>query len=166
MLLCTDPETIVLLSLVAMLLFTYLLVRSRLPGRPVAFVDVKPDSDWRLGFMAGPGRKYRLFVRFDVAFQGGEDEYGLVVDYSCTAGGSVVTRERAGTGSIVPPERDRFIGSLQMSSFTSTPGGCRHRATIALTAVGPFEESTEVIAGGTVVMAQGAVLSNCRAFFA
>jgi hypothetical protein len=166
MLLCTEPELYVLLSLVVMLVVAYLLVGRRLPGKPVASVEVKPDSEWRLGFQAGPGRKYRLFVRFDAAFEGGEDEYGLVVDYSCTAGGSVVSRERAGTGNIVPPERDRFIGSQQMSSFTSTPGSCRHRATISLAAVGPFEEGTEVIAGGTVVMSQGAVLTYCRVFFA
>ena len=166
MLLCTDPELIVLISLVEMLLFSLLIVRWRLPGKPVASVEVRPDSEWRLGFQAGPGKRYRLLVRFDVAFQGGEDEYGLVVDYSCTSGGTVVSRERAGTGNTVPPERDRFIGSQQMSSFASTPDGCRHRATITLTAVGPFEESTEVIAGGTVIMSQGAVLSNCRVCFA
>jgi len=166
MLLCTDPELAVLLTLAVMLLLSYLLVVRRLPGRAVASVGVKADSEWRLGFPARPGRKYRLFVRFDLAFRGGEDEYGLVVDYQCTAGGSAVSRERAGVGSIVPPERDRFIGSQQMSSFTSTPGSCRHRATVALTSVGPFEEVTEVIAGGTVLLSRGAVLSNCTAYFA
>lgn len=76
MLLCTDPEFIVLLSLVAMLLVSYLLVRWRLPGKPMAFVEVKPDSEWRLGFAAPPGRKYKLLVRFDVAFQGGRTSTG------------------------------------------------------------------------------------------
>lgn len=166
MLLCTDPELVVLISLVVMLLAALLIVRWRLPGKPVASVEVRPGSEWRLGLQAGSGRRYRLLVRFDVAFQGGEDEYGLVVDYSCTAGGSMISRERAGTGNVVPPERDRFIGSQQMSSFSSTPGGCRHRATIVLTSVGPFEEGTEVITGGIIVLSQGAVLSNCRVFFA
>ena len=124
MLLCTDPELVVLISLVVMLLAALLIVRWRLPGKPVASVEVRPGSEWRLGLQAGSGRRYRLLVRFDVAFQGGEDEYGLVVDYSCTAGGSMISRERAGTGNVVPPERDRFIGSQQMSSFSSTPGGC------------------------------------------
>ncbi len=166
MLLCTDPELMVLLSVAVMLLLSYLFAVRRSPGKPAASVEVKPDSEWRLGFLAVPRKKYRLFVRFDVSFQGGEDEYGLVVDYSCIAGGSMVFRERAGTGNIVPPERDRFIGSQQMSSFTSTPGSCRHRATITLTRVGPFEENTEVTAGGTVVISTGAVLSNCQVFFA
>lgn len=166
MMFCTDPELMVLITLAVMLLVTLLLVRWRLSGKPLASVDVKPDSEWRLGFQAEPGKRYRLLVRFDVAFQGGEDEYGLVVAYSCTAGGTIVSRERAGTGNVVPPERDRFIGSQQMSSFSSNPDGCRHRATIALTTAGPFEEGTEVIAGGTVLISQGAVLSNCRVFFA
>ena len=166
MLLCTDHELIVLLSLAVMLLLSYLFAVRRSPGKPAASVEVKPDSEWRLGFLAMPGKKYRLFVRFDVAFQGGEDEYGLVVDYSCAAGGSVVSRERAGVGNIVPPERDRFIGIQRMSSFTSTPGSCRHRATVTLTRVGPFEESIEVTAGGSVVVSAGAVLSNCQVYFA
>lgn len=166
MLLCTEPELTVLISVAVMLLLSYLFVAWRRPGRVAASVEVKPDSEWRLGFAAQPGKKYRLLVRYDVAFRGGEDEYGLVVDYFCTAAGSVVSRERAGVGRIVPPQRDRCIGSQQMSSFTATPGGCRHRATISLASVGPFEEATEVIAGGTVLLSQGSVLSDCKAFFA
>lgn len=166
MLLCTDPEIVVLIGLAVTLALSYLLAGIRLPGRPVASVEVRPESEWRLGFLARPGRKYRLFVRFDVAFQGGEDEYGLVADYKCAAGGESLSSERAGVGNMVPPERDRFIGSRQMSSFTSTPGSCRHRATITLTTVGPFEENTEVTAGGIVVISAGAVLSSCLVFFA
>lgn len=164
--LCTDPEVAVLLGLAAILLISFIPAIRRAPGRPVASVEVKPGSEWRLGFLVRPGRKYRLFVRFDVAFQGGEDDFGLVVDYFCTAGGSPVSRERAGIGGIVPPHRDRSVGCMRMSSFTSTPRGCRHRATIDLTAAGPFEEGTEVVAGGTVEVSQGAVLSSCRVFFA
>ncbi len=165
LLLCSDQLALVLIVLAVTLVLA--LIASRwMPGKPVASVGVETGSEWRLTFVPKPGRKHRLCLRFDIRFQGGEDEYGLVVEYTCMASGVILVRERAGIGNVQPPVRDRSIGSMSMSSFSSTLGMCRHRATIVLTGVGPFDEHTEVTAGGTVLLSEGARLEKCEVFFA
>jgi hypothetical protein len=152
------------LSLISLVSWLFAIRSSR--RNPMASTPVVPDSEWRLGFVPKRGRSYRLCLRFDVNFTGIEDDYGIVVDYSCTGPDGLHVHERVGTGNIQPPARDRFINIQRNSSFSSTPGNSRHRATVDLASLGPFDESTEIVASGTLLLSSGATLNIAEIFFA
>ncbi len=140
--------------------------------RPIVSLDVRPDSEWRLALVTRPGRKYKLCHRFHIQFDGSEEEFGLVADYTMTAGGETLIRERAGVGSVQPPYRDRFITLQKMVSYGTNSlkeaeyGHSMHKATIVLATVGPFDQRTELIAGGKIMLNPGTRMASGKVYFA
>lgn len=139
--------------------------------RPLASLDVRPDSEWRLALVTRPGRKYKLCQRFHVQFDGSEEEFGLVADYTVTAAGEILVRERAGVGNVQPPVRDRLITLQKMVSYGTNSlkdaeyGHSMHKATIVLTTVGPFDHRVELMASGKTMVNPGTRMASGRVFF-
>ncbi|MFO7949318.1 MAG: hypothetical protein R6U36_03010 [Candidatus Fermentibacteraceae bacterium] len=144
----------------------------KIRSRPLAGVDVYPDSRWKLGIVARPGREYRLCLRFHVQFNGPEEGFGLVADYTLTAAGETLTRERAGVGDIQPPERDRCITVQNMVTYGTNSlkdaeyGHAMRKATVVLATAGPFPHETELTAEGVTLLSQDTRLASGKVFFA
>lgn len=165
MALCSDTTALVGIVLVLMLVLSSFLAGRAFRGRKAASSPVQPGSMWKLGFVAGTGKKYRLCFSYQVAFNGGEDDFGLVADYHCQAAGLAVSGERAGIGSVQPPERERTVRMQHNCSFSSTLDRCRQRAVFVLTTLGPFDNDTHVTAEGTIEVNPGTVLEKGEVFF-
>jgi hypothetical protein len=168
MMVLSDPDLVVLFFLVVVSLSTLLAVlisQHRRLGRREVSTEAWEGSEWSLGFAADPGRKYSLCLRFDIRYFGSEDDYGVVADYSCSAMGKVLARERAGCGDKVPPHRDREIRTLYNCSYSSVLGNSRNRVTAMLTVVGPFEACTELAAAGRILTAEGNKLEKAEVYF-
>ncbi len=150
-------------TMLPIMLFVMLAVRR--VSRPLVRVDAMADAEWRLGMMARQGRRYRLCVRYEVAFQGIEDGFGLVADYRCVTPLKEI-REKAGVGSVVPPERDRYVGASYMNSYTGLMGGCRQKSTFVLAVLGPYEYPAELEATGVLHVSEGVTLVRAEVFFA
>jgi len=142
----------------------FVMISTRKVSRPLALVEAKEGSEWSLGLMAPQGRKRRLCVRYEVTYQGTEDDFGLIVDYRCrTPEGEI--HERAGVGHVTSPEMDRFVGTSYSNSFTSMLGSCRQKATFILATLGPFPYPAELGATGTVHVSQGTTLVRAEVYF-
>ena len=141
-----------------------LLIRRRI-GRRAVETEISTRSEWSLGAVAEPGRRYNLCLKFTIEHHGGEDNYGLVVDYSCHAGGKILVSERAGIGDEIPPERDRNISTQYNTDLTAIGGWSKYRATIVLCSAGPFEERCEMRATGMTDISQKASLKKGLIFF-
>lgn len=163
--LCGDQTLTVLLVVAGALSVTLAVVMAAVPRRRLASTEAVEGSEWRLGAVAAPRRKVRLCVRFRVGFRGEEDNFGLVADYHCDAAGVRKADERAGVGDRIPPERDRRITTSYDCGFTSTPAGSSQRATIVLAVLGPFDEITELVAGGVLTTDGETVLEQAEVFF-
>lgn len=166
MALCSDSTLLVGLVLVLLLALSSILAGRAFKGRKAASSPVLPESRWRLGFVAGARKKYRLCLSYQVAFKGSEDDFGLVVDYVCHASGLTVASERAGIGSVRPPERERTVRVQHNCSFSSTLDRCRQRAVFVLTTLGPFDHDTHVTAEGILEVNPETVLEKGEVFFA
>jgi hypothetical protein len=112
-----------------------------------------------------PGRKYNLCFVFSIEHPGGEDNYGLIVDYSCYEGNGPVFTEKAGIGYLVPQEDVRRIGSQYNASLTSVGGWTRYRASVVLCTIGPTDGRTEIKATGRLASSQGLELKKGEMFF-
>ncbi|MBN2587061.1 MAG: hypothetical protein JXA64_05830 [Candidatus Fermentibacteraceae bacterium] len=164
----SDPDLVVLGFLAVLSLSTLLAViisQHRRLGRRETTTEAGEGSEWSMGFAAAPGRRYGLCLSFDIRYPGSEDDYGLVAEYSCSAMGRVLARERAGCGAAVPPHRDREIGTLFNCSRSSVPGSSRSRVTALLCVVGPFDACTEVTAAGRILAAEGNELDKAEVYF-
>ncbi len=161
-----QKEAIILISIVATMVPTlaFVMVALRRVSSPLVSSAAGDGSEWRLTFLARQGRKYRLCMRYEVVFEGGEDDFGLVVDYRCTTPQGEI-RERAGVGSVTPPERDRYVGSSYKNSYTGVMGNSRQKATFILATVGPFPGPAELVAEGVVHVSSGANLVNGTVYF-
>jgi len=162
------PREVLVLIIIALTMvptLTFVFLAMRRISHPLATTEAFEGSEWRLGAVVRQGRKCRLCMRYEVTFQGGEDNFGLVVDHACTTPVGEV-RERAGVGSVEPPARDRRIGTQYNVRFSSVMGGCRQKATFILATVGPFPGPAELDATGTVRVSGGAVLVSGMIFFA
>jgi hypothetical protein len=163
--LCSDQTLTVLLAVAGILLVSLAVAMAAVPRRRLASIEAVEGSDWRLGVVVEHRRKVRLCVRYRVGFHGEEDNFGLVVDYHCDAAGEMAFAERAGVGDKVPPKRDRRIATSYNCGFTSTPAGSSQRATIVLAVLGPFDETTELVAGGVLTTDGDSVLEQAEVFF-
>lgn len=142
----------------------FVLLSLRKVSRRLASVEAAEGQEWRLGVMAPQNRRLRLCVRYEVKYQGAEDDFGLVADYRClTPQGEV--RERAGVGHVTPPERDRFVGTSYSNSYSSVLGSSNQKATFILATLGPFPYSAELEATGTVHVSQGTTLVRAEVYF-
>lgn len=159
-------ELIVLILIAATMVPTmiFVMLSLRKVSRPLALIEAREGSEWRLGLVARQDRKYRLCVRYEVTFHGAEDDFGLVADYRCATPQGEVS-ERAGVGHVVPPERDRYVGTSYKNSYSSTLGSCRQKATFVLATLGPFQHPAELTATGTVQVSAGTNLVRAEVFF-
>ena len=167
------PGTLILYIIIGSLLLPMLVfVLFMFRRRPECRVDVFQGSRWSLGTVARPGRRYRLCHRFHVQFNGPEDGFGLVADYTLAAGGEILAKERAGVGTVQPPARDRFISVQTMVSYGTNSlkdaeyGHAMHKATIVLATIGPFSRATELTAEGEILLNPGTRLASGEIFFA
>jgi len=150
-------------TMLPILVFVTLAVRR--VSRPLVKADAVDGVEWHLGMMALQGRKYRLCVRYEVTFEGTEDDFGIVADYRCSTPQGEI-RERAGVGSVVPPERDRYIGTSYSNSYTGVMGSSRQKSTFVLATLGPFEHPAELTATGTLHLSHGVTLVRAEVYFA
>lgn len=159
-------EILVMIVIAATMVPTVVVVMLKLRkvSRPLALAPAGDGSEWRLGIFARPDRKYRLCVRYDVRYEGAEDDFGLVVDYRCSSPSGEV-RERAGVGHVVPPERDRYVGTSYRNSYSSMLGSCRQKATFILATLGPFPHPAELTATGTLHVSAGTTVVRAEVFF-
>lgn len=154
----------IIIAATAISTLVFVMLSLRKVSRPLALVEAREGVEWRLGVMAPENRKRRLCVRYEVKYNGVEDDFGLVVDYHCrTPEGEI--RERAGVGHMTPPERDRFVGTSYGNSYSSVLGNCRQKATFILATLGPFPYSAELEAAGTVHVSQGTTLVRAEVYF-
>jgi hypothetical protein len=160
-------EVIVLIAIAATMIpiLVFVLITVGRVSRPLVSAEMREGAEWRLGMMAQQGRKHRLCVRYEVKYQGSEDDFGLVVDYSCrTPEGEI--RERVGAGHQVPPERDRYIGISYSNSYSAVMGNCTQKSTFVLATLGPFRHPFELEATGTVQVSAGTSLVHAEVYFA
>jgi hypothetical protein len=153
--------TLALMGIVS--LVVVLLIRRRI-GRRIVEAEVNTDSEWSLGTVTEPGRKYNLCLKFRIEYPGGDESYGLVADYRFHAGSEVLITERAGIGDLISPDTDRRIGTQYNCDLTSVMGWNKYRATIVLCSVGPFDERFEISAAGRVVTSPKTSLKKCVIF--
>jgi hypothetical protein len=161
----TGGPVVLILAIAITAALALMVVLRSVPGKRIASVPAMQDSAWQLGMTAEEGRSYRLCVAFEVSYEGGEDDYGLAVDYRLDAGGVTVSRERAGVGAVFPPGSDRRISCLYMSSYSSMRGSSTRKAVIALAKAGPFPHPAELSATGTIHVAGNCTLQRADVFF-
>ena len=166
----TEENTlfIIIATLIFMGLMTFLvlfLIRKKI-GHPVAEREVNTDSEWTLGTVTRPGRRYNLCFQFQIEYPGGEDDYQLIADYECLSGKHILLSERAGIGYLSSLGIDRLIMAQHNCSLTSVGGRSKYKATVVLCSVGPFDEAYEIRASGRIIAAPETMLKKGRIFLA
>lgn len=149
--------TLALMGTMALIIALFL--RRKL-SRRVDESEISPGSRWSLGAVVEPGMKCNLCLEFKIQYYGGEDDYGIAVEYDLRAGGELLSSERAGVGNVTPPESDRRIGTQYRTSLTAVLGKNSYRATVVVCSIGPFEQRREINATGTVHTAAGTLLQK------
>jgi len=164
----SDFHEFVLVAIVMLVMFGvgFAIVAIVSPGKPLVSTDVEENTPWKLILRTIPERKQKLCLRFDIRYEGAEDNFGLVVDYRCEASGVVLVQERAGVGDFKTPERDREISVMHGSSFSSTWGKCKHRATIVLAKLEPFTAGVDLTAQGKLLLSKNVRLEEAQIYFA
>ena len=168
MLTIIDPPILILAIVFVSMVVTFALVRIHIhakTGRRVAEVEVHPGSEWSLAFITEPGRKYNLCLSFRIEHPGGEDDFGLIADYTCIMSGRTVISEKAAIGHTVPPEQVRRIGTQYNVSLTSVGGWTRYRATVVLCGTDQAEERAEIRASGRLTASSGVEIEKAVVFF-
>lgn len=165
----SSPEMVVLLFVLATFVPVLLIVilwQHRRIRRKLISVETGEGSDWRLGLICEQGRRYSLCITYEVTYSGSEDDYGILVEYSCLAGGEELVSEAAGAGDRLLKDGTRHIRTLYRCSHTAVLGNCRSSATAMLCTAGPFDHSTEVTVSGRVTAAPGTSLVRSEVYFA
>ena len=150
----TEANTIlIIVATLALMAVTTLavifLIRRRI-GNRVVELEVSTDREWALGTVTEPGKRYNLCFSFSIEYPGGEDDYGLEVNYSCHAGSNTVVDEKAGIGHSILSESAKRISSLYNCDLTAFGGWNKYRATVILFSTGPFTEHLELRAAGSI----------------
>ena len=166
----TDTEQVVLLLIVlaalmaAFYIFVRLLIRRKI-GHRVAELEVHENSEWTLALMAEPDRKYNLCFEFKIRHSGGEDHFGLLVDYVCSTGDEDSVAEKAGIGNLITSDAVRKIVTAYNVSLTSIGGRSKYRAKVIICSVGPFSNRREIAARGSVSGSSETELDTGKIFF-
>lgn len=164
----TEENTLLIIAvtLVFMVITTFLvlfLIRRRI-GTRVVETEVNTNSQWSLGTVAEPGKKYNLCFKFKIEYPGGDDDYQLVADYMCQAGMDVLVNEKAGVGNLSSLETNRLINTQYNCDLTAILGWNKYRATIVLCSVGPFDEMCEIRTSGRIAASHETLLKKGEIF--
>lgn len=168
MILEADYVAPVMAALIAFMAVSFLIVklivRKRIGHRTVE-QDVRLDSEWTLALIAEPERKYNLCFQFQIQHPGGEDHFGMIVDYTCSANNEPLVAERAGIGNLIHANQARKVMSSYNVSLTSVGGWSKYRATVVLCSAGPFSNGMEIKATGKITAAPEVELTRGLLFF-
>ncbi|APR79767.1 Hypothetical protein A7982_05114 [Minicystis rosea] len=125
------------------------------PKRAVASVLVRPGVPFTLRFTPAEARRFRVWLRFELEWQGGEDDYGISAHIDVRGGDGPPVQRKLLVGDEAPalgPGAVQNTTSYRVTSMSSSEGATR-RATVELAEVSGAV-GTEVVVTGSVVIAE------------
>ncbi|MEZ4338256.1 MAG: hypothetical protein R3B82_16670 [Sandaracinaceae bacterium] len=152
--------------LVALGLLIFLLARRSDPSRAIATVRLAPDAPVELRFQAPSERAHSLWVRFEVLYHGGEDDYGVAVETEArTSEGVLLTVEkRAGERApAIGPHFSRWGGLYRVHEW-STPHEQGVKASMEMGRIPGVPVGTEIVVTGRVALGRDCRLAALEVF--
>lgn len=156
--------SVLFVALLALALFA--LLRRSDPSRAIASATVAPGAPIALRFAAPGSGPHRVWMRYEVAYDGGDDDYGIAAEIQIqTAHGlSVTAEQRAGDRAPVLGPYPVSSGGLHRVREWSTPAGQGVRASIEVARVPGLAPGTEVSVTGRVAVSEGCRLVGLLVF--
>ncbi len=158
----TDTLTIALIAggvLFGVLLVVglMLLLRSSDPDRAVASAVVTAGSPFMLRARVVEAKPHRLWIRFEVDYNGGEDGYGVTVEakIQSPAGPPMAVELRIGDNAPAIGPNGVQNSSLYRVTSSSGPAGDSVRATAEIAKIPAMSAGAEVVVSGRVLVAEG-----------
>lgn len=146
----------VLLAGLVALGFAWVL-RSTDPGRAVASIEAPAGAPITLRFTAREARAHRVWLRFEVEYEGGEDDYGVTAELRAQVTGGIThaVEHRIGDRAPALGPSGRRNTSLYRAGSMSGPEGDSVRATAEVMTLPALPAGAEVVITGRVVVAEG-----------
>jgi hypothetical protein len=151
-----------LAALLGALLFFAL--RDSDPARAIASLEVLANTPFGLSFAATPG-EYRLWLRFDIAHGGDEDDYGLTAALDVTGAGPPASIEhRIGDEAPALGGAPSVNSVLVRVAYTVDSEGCTRRASACIATIVAPPPGGNVDVRGRVVLAKGCTAKSLLVF--
>lgn len=139
------------------LLVVMLLLRSTDPARALASMEVPPGAPFTLRFTPRGPKAHHLWLRFELDWDGGEDDYGVTAEITIQVPGRepMSVEHRMGDKAPALGPRGTRNTALYRGTSSSGPAGESVRATAEIAAVTPPASGGEVLVSGRLVLDPG-----------
>jgi hypothetical protein len=151
---------------VALGLLLFILLRRSDPSRAIASVTVAPGAPIALRFRTKAGGLHRVWARFEIAYHGGDDDYGIAVETEVRTAERILTTVEKRAGDRAPAIGPHLGsgGGLYRVHEWSTPAGQGVRASMPLATIPALSTETDVMVSGRVALAEGCRLVTLFVF--
>lgn len=138
-------------------LVVLLLLRGTDPARALVSMEIPPGAPFTLRFTPRGPRAHHLWLRFELDWDGGEDDYGVTAEITIEVPGRGPMKVEHRMGDKAPsigPSGARNT-TLYRATSSSGPAGESVLATAKIAAITPPEARGEVLVGGRLVLGPG-----------
>ena len=138
-------------------LVVLLLLRGTNPARALVSMEIPPGAPFTLRFTPRGPRAHHLWLRFELDWDGGEDDYGVTAEITIEVPGRGPMKVEHRMGDKAPslgPSGARNA-TLYRATSSSGPAGESVLATAQIAAITPPEARGEVLVSGRLVLGPG-----------
>lgn len=132
-----------------------LMLRGSDPSRAIASMEARPGLPFTLRFTPAAPGAFNVWLRFELDWQGGEDDYGVTAQIEARAGGGHPAGIELRIGDTAPPIGPKGVrnSTLYRIGYQSSGDDNSIRATAQLIDVKAASAGAEVVVSGVIAVA-------------